>query len=291
MARDSAKSAESIEKLLEERLRIEQWLDRLAMTADSTPAHVRERVEADYRSRLSKVIAELHGYSGDLSAALDRQQKVRDGLAKQEADSSERLAEAELRHAVGEYDEHKWTDIKSGILESLVKIREELKTVNNEVGGLEEVMTLLRRTPQAGGQPEAIDFAAPLEPPIQAAMPPPPQPVPRSEPMAGTGAVEKKGDVLDELEFLRSVTEDEEQGPKASRATGEMQIPLESDKPAPWGTPSSLSVGAEGVSSFAETSSQPIKSTAKTLKCSECGTMNLPTEWYCERCGAELAAL
>ena len=29
----------------------------------------------------------------------------------------------------------------------------------------------------------------------------------------------------------------------------------------------------------------------KTLKCSECGAMNYPTEWYCERCGAELASL
>ena len=29
----------------------------------------------------------------------------------------------------------------------------------------------------------------------------------------------------------------------------------------------------------------------KTLKCGECGAMNLPTEWYCDRCGAELASL
>jgi hypothetical protein len=29
----------------------------------------------------------------------------------------------------------------------------------------------------------------------------------------------------------------------------------------------------------------------KTLKCQECGTFNYPTEWYCERCGGELAAL
>ena len=28
----------------------------------------------------------------------------------------------------------------------------------------------------------------------------------------------------------------------------------------------------------------------KSLKCAECGTMNYPTEWYCERCGGELAA-
>jgi hypothetical protein len=30
---------------------------------------------------------------------------------------------------------------------------------------------------------------------------------------------------------------------------------------------------------------------SKTLKCTECGAMNYPTEWYCERCGAVLAAL
>lgn len=29
----------------------------------------------------------------------------------------------------------------------------------------------------------------------------------------------------------------------------------------------------------------------KTLKCAECAAMNYPTEWYCERCGAELASL
>jgi hypothetical protein len=29
----------------------------------------------------------------------------------------------------------------------------------------------------------------------------------------------------------------------------------------------------------------------KTLKCRECGSMNDPSEWYCERCGAELSAM
>ena len=27
----------------------------------------------------------------------------------------------------------------------------------------------------------------------------------------------------------------------------------------------------------------------KTLKCAECGALNVPTEWYCESCGSELA--
>ena len=38
---------------------------------------------------------------------------------------------------------------------------------------------------------------------------------------------------------------------------------------------------------------QPIAAGAqeKTLRCQDCGAMNYPTEWYCERCGGELAAL
>jgi len=34
-----------------------------------------------------------------------------------------------------------------------------------------------------------------------------------------------------------------------------------------------------------------VKGDVKTLKCGECGTMNDPTQWYCERCGAELSAI
>jgi len=30
---------------------------------------------------------------------------------------------------------------------------------------------------------------------------------------------------------------------------------------------------------------------SNTLVCGECGAPNLPTEWYCEKCGAELSAL
>ena len=55
----------------------------------------------------------------------------------------------------------------------------------------------------------------------------------------------------------------------------------------------------EGDPPFASnvTGNYPIKLTenpgegSKTLKCGECGAVNYPTEWYCERCGAELASL
>jgi hypothetical protein len=29
----------------------------------------------------------------------------------------------------------------------------------------------------------------------------------------------------------------------------------------------------------------------RTLRCGECGAMNRPLEWYCEKCGAELTAV
>jgi hypothetical protein len=66
---------------------------------------------------------------------------------------------------------------------------------------------------------------------------------------------------FDDLAFLRSVTEPSGSTP-AEAAAG--------DQPPAAG----------------RSSQEP----QKTLRCTECGTMNLPTEWYCERCGGELAA-
>jgi hypothetical protein len=67
---------------------------------------------------------------------------------------------------------------------------------------------------------------------------------------------------------------------------GEGAVPLIQSKP---GNRGSLAANISG--------NNPIilrdkaNESAKTLKCAECGAMNYPTEWYCERCGAELASL
>ena len=55
-------------------------------------------------------------------------------------------------------------------------------------------------------------------------------------------------------------------------------------------------VGAPQASRAVETAPAPsgkagAPGVGKTLKCGECGTLNRPTEWYCERCGAELAGI
>ena len=76
---------------------------------------------------------------------------------------------------------------------------------------------------------------------------------------------------IDELAFLKSVTEDDKSAPSPRRASGaQYQIDETATPDAP------LDEDA------------PVE---KTLKCRECGTMNLATEWYCENCGGELAAM
>jgi hypothetical protein len=77
---------------------------------------------------------------------------------------------------------------------------------------------------------------------------------------------------VDELAFLKSVTGEE---PRRKPT-----IPGRQDGAAAAVEPSAPGEGAAGKSAQ-----------QKTLKCGECGTLNRATEWYCERCGAELAAL
>jgi hypothetical protein len=62
------------------------------------------------------------------------------------------------------------------------------------------------------------------------------------------------------------------------------------DAPAPPRTEPRFSQGAHRDSVPSYLKESPPEQ-VKTLKCQECGTLNYPTEWYCERCGAELAAL
>jgi hypothetical protein len=104
---------------------------------------------------------------------------------------------------------------------------------------------------------------------------------------------------VDELAFLKSVTEDDKHGPKASRASGQQRVPeaikppssLDDNIPPVAPTRPPVDVGAAGVAPIDKDGPGKRLTAAldKSLKCKECGTMNLPTEWYCEKCGAELS--
>jgi hypothetical protein len=99
---------------------------------------------------------------------------------------------------------------------------------------------------------------------------------------------------VDELEFIKSVTEDDTgAAPSARRASGaqfQPSIPAETPKAA--APPSQRAANPVPAPVVPEPSAVTGDEEAdRTLRCKQCGTMNLPTDWYCVQCGGELAAM
>jgi hypothetical protein len=272
MTKANNASTTAIQNLLEEKRQIERWLRRLDMASDKTPQAVRDRVRSDYRGRLEAILTELQGYRDDLNASLQQHRDVRDDLAGREQEASERLAEAELRHTVGEYDSSKWSEIRAEILEELVKLREELKVEQAEIGQLEEVLDAI----DSSGSEEEAEAAG------------------RAEEAPATGAA-TQGAADDSAPELDLQTEKEQEAAQPEGTSEELAFlrsVISGDRSASELTPAQTNEGAEAEPSEPRQVARPSKGTAKkTVKCTDCGTLNLPTEWYCENCGAELTAL
>ncbi|MGE5926582.1 MAG: hypothetical protein ACM357_04460, partial [Gemmatimonadota bacterium] len=141
MAR-SDRSSDSIEKLLQERSQYEQWLARL--NEAGAPDAVRARVRSDYESRLDNVMGQLRAHESTIAEALSRHHADRERLEAREADLLETLAEAEVRHAVGEYDDKQWNDLSGAQKKSLNELNGELDKVRSEIARLSEVQRLIR---------------------------------------------------------------------------------------------------------------------------------------------------
>jgi len=313
MSKAPTKSTAAIQRLLEERRQYEAWIARIDAAGGAAPSTVRSRVRSDYEARLNAVTEELKVHAEAARLMAGQRKELRRDLQTKETTAAERLSEAELRHAVGEYDESQWTQVHKEALAELVSVREELGSIEEDIAQLEELERLVRLRPPppppapSVPQPAAAPAPAPVptpapapapststmprvgsppRPPLPAPAPQPP-PQPRPEPKPEPKASDKPT-MIDELAFLKSVTEDEKRGigsptpAPAPRRSGAQFQPSEPaagrTAPAPAPAPAALPANDEP---------EPVR----TLKCRECGTMNLPTEWYCESCGAELAAL
>lgn len=301
MAKAPSKSTAAIQRLLEERRQYEAWIARIDAAGGAAPSTVRTRVRSDYEARLNAVLEELkvHAEAARLMAA--QRKELRRELQAKESQAAERLAEAELRHAVGEYDEAQWTQVHKESLAELVSVREELSSVEEDIGQLEELEQLVRSRPStpAPAAPPAATIAATAmtgtmprvgSPPRPQAPPPtPPAPPKAAEP----AKLAEKPTMIDELAFLKSVTEDEKRGIATPAPGGPLTVGRRSGaqfQPAePANSRPAPTAGSTPAAAPAPVNEDP--EPVRTLKCRECGTMNLPTEWYCESCGAELAAL
>jgi hypothetical protein len=266
MSKRPSKNTVIIQQLLEERRQYEAWIARLNDSADATPGHVRARVRSDYEARLAAVTEELKAHAESARQAIEEKRYLRGELQKKEARAAEKLTETELRHSVGEYDEGQWEQVHKDVLAELISVREDLQSVEADIQKLMELDALVSHRPA----PPKIEV---VPPPITPARP-------------GTPAH------VDELEFIKSVSEDEHgSSPSPRRASGaqfQPTVPAETPRaasPSRAATPEPAPVVPEVPSDDAN------EEAAKTLRCKDCGTMNLPTEWYCAQCGAELAAL
>ena len=304
MSEDATRNAGEIEELLASRQQISEWLHRLGSAGSKVPESVRERVRSDYDARLAGVVDQLRSHSTAISDSLSGLRRELAEQERQQGAEEEALAEAQLRYSVGEYSEKDWRKHEERSGTQLERHGAEIHRLGGEIVRLEDVMAQIAGAPAvaeeaeplAGDNPDAPDGAeiyqlqtdpfitlddAPADPRTQsvfdaaAALPSDPDPAmepvpaevavpeaPRFTPRAGGIPPRPRPSaphqaVDDELAFLKSVS------PEPPRATAtETRV-----------SPPQASVGS------------------KTLKCQDCGTLNRPTEWYCERCGAELSAV
>jgi hypothetical protein len=283
MAKPTTDTEATIEALLEQRSQYEEWLLRLDTSGDKAPPAVRQRVRGDYEARLEAVMQQLRGRSAAIAEELERQHASQAELDRERRAAEEALAEAEVRHTVGEYSEEEWRRLSEQSRRGIEQLRGRLRAIGAEITRLTEIQNSLA-APRGGApapapappapparapRPEIIEqspFVTHLAEEPEAALQPPPPP---SQPQG------------DELAFLKSVSDEEPSRPArrpsnpgmpAQTATTAAPRPPEPATPTP--APAKVASGV-----------------AKTLKCGECGTLNRPTEWYCERCGAELAGV
>jgi len=293
MAQSISDTDLTIESLLEQRSQYEEWLAKLDSSGDKAPPAVRQRVRGDYQARLQNVMEQLRGRVNAIAEELERHHASQAELDRQRRAAEEALAEAEVRHAVGEYTEDEWRRLSEQSRREVEQLRAQLRGIGAEITRLSEVQALI--SAPRGGVPSTPPSPAPRpapkpEPPRpEASEPtlvvthvadpmsdpaaPPPRPIPAPPP------AEPAPSGVDELTFLKSVS-DEEIKPAPRRTSG----PVAAVTSAPPRAPEPA----------VQTTPQPGKAAAavaKTLKCGDCGTLNRPTEWYCERCGAELAGV
>ncbi len=287
MAKLTTDTEATIEALLEQRSQYEEWLLRLDTSGDKAPPAVRQRVRGDYEARLEAVMEQLRGRGAAVAEELEQQHASQAELDRERRNAEEALSEAEVRHTVGEYTEEEWKRHSEQSRKGIEQLRARLRAIGAEITRLNEVQSLIV-APRGGAAPPP---SSPPAPPPRAPRPeiieqspfvthlaeepnllPPTQTAPKpSEPVP-----------VDELAFLKSVSDEEPARP--ARRPSNPSMPAPTNTPAPRAPEPAAPPPTAAPSKAAS-------GVAKTLKCGECGTLNRPTEWYCERCGAELAGV
>lgn len=270
-------SLDALNGLLKERQRYEEWLAALEAKRASTSESVYQRVQADYQTRLREVSGKLAERAGELRESIDALTLKLEETTRQETQQREARQEAELRAAVGEYTDKQWKEIGGAWDKELSRLVKEKNSLDAQLSELNRIFALSVKEKQSAGAIERSDFQdssrAPISPVVpRPAIPEPPTLNPPSRAEAPHAPRTQSTTPANRSPF--------DEFPVLRPGAGTSSPPGGTTAVA---TPPSVpkSGGAQDLRSEQH----------KTLKCPECGAANYPTEWYCERCGGELATM
>jgi len=308
MSSSTQNPMDAVAALMDERGRYEAWLSTLETRRGATPNHVYDRVRGDYEARLRTVLEQLSGRASELQERADALRAQVADLQRQEDAHRDERAEAELRAAVGEHTPERWAEIRERADAEIGRLSAARQEITADLDRVREVLTVAR-TSREQAAPAQRAPSAPTVIPAPAAAPAPSrrhdaEPLVRAADRPAPEASEEPSG-FDELAFLKSVV-----GPRGAPAGSAGTEATLADREARTGhvsnsgNPAGMQHGPPvAASSRVDTPRRPTLDSVpaflkdvpaeqvKTLKCQECGTMNYPTEWYCERCGGELAAM
>jgi hypothetical protein len=280
MAEKDPVSLDALNGLLKERQRYEEWLAALDDKRANTSASVYQRVQADYQSRLREVSAKLAERAGELRENIDALTLRLEDVSRQESQQRDARQEAELRAAVGEYTDKQWKEIGGAWDKELARLVKEKSALDAQLNELNRIFALSVKEKQAGaiaaGRGNSEDGARPPISPViprpAISQPPASNPPARAEPPAAT-----------------RVPQQQPQSTPSNRSPFDDFPVLRPGSGS--GAPPSTAVATPPSVPKTGGTQDPRSEQHKTLKCPECGAANYPTEWYCERCGGELATM
>ena len=318
-AAESASPLAAVSQLLAEKAKYEKWLAELEAKRDSTPAKAFEKVLRDYSGRLEGVVEKLNRHQSALQEHVSELEAKLERLSESEDEVTVSRAEAELRSQVGELSESEWDAVSKKAERDLAKIKQDKAVTESE---LEQIRDILAGASGDGGEQE--DDEETEEEPREAERGQGGAGLGTVESSGSPDAVAAASssvpadEGVDELEFLKSVVgtppkpepgvakaapaaspkkptpakpQPSQQQPPPPAAKKPVESLVEQPKEAePLVSKSDTSLASRVTGSDAIVIKPAEGSVAqtKTLKCAECGALNYPSEWYCERCGAEL---
>ncbi|MBA2706230.1 MAG: hypothetical protein H0U59_00295 [Gemmatimonadaceae bacterium] len=325
MTKAKTNALDALRALIAERQQYEQWLATLETKRESTADHVFQRVFGDYRSRLERVISDMRGHAEELQLSITALSSRLVEVARDEDLRRDALQEAELRAVVGEYEPAQWEEMRVEAERDLEKTAGDRETLDNQLAELRGIQKLSEVGASGAGPSASVGSDSDqlrAESGRGAGMG-------TSESPGADGAGSQDSTPRSAGNGVATPTtkaRSPESGSSSGRGDAAQSANTTTSSRSSAATPSSPPTSARGISSSgsavgtdegprgsraatgkaSQAPASPVATAtggkaakaadsraeqAKTLKCPECGTPNYPTEWYCERCGGELATM